>query len=226
MNFNMYSSGFGGIKSKLIIMFIEIILIYISYLILFGNGIALHQHNLNIHNEVKITLFLFNIITFLRFMFTLFVFLKRQIPLGEAFAVPLAFAIYYIGFPIIAIFNLHKFDYIDIIGVLLFLLGSFINTFSEFQRMLFKKNIKNKGKIYTKGLFTYVRHVNFLGDVIWVLGYSLVARGIVGYAIVILLLLFFIFFNIPKLEKHLLTKYKDDFKDWMKKSKRIIPGIY
>ena len=45
--------------------------------------------------------------------------------------------------------DLNLFDYL---GILLFALGSWMNT-SEHTRYLFKKDENNKGKLYTDGLF-------------------------------------------------------------------------
>jgi protein-S-isoprenylcysteine O-methyltransferase Ste14 len=38
--------------------------------------------------------------------------------------------------------------------------------------------------------------------------------------------LIFVFFIIPRLDKYLAEKYKDDFKEYAAKTKKLIPWIY
>ncbi|UCG54604.1 MAG: DUF1295 domain-containing protein [Dehalococcoidia bacterium] len=44
---------------------------------------------------------------------------------------------------------------LDIFGIIFFVFGSFINTYSEYQRYKWKQNPKNAGHLYTQGLFQY-----------------------------------------------------------------------
>jgi steroid 5-alpha reductase family enzyme len=53
---------------------------------------------------------------------------------------------------------------IDIVGIFLFLAGSYINTLEDYQRFAWKREIENKGRLYTKGLFKYSMHINYFGD--------------------------------------------------------------
>lgn len=71
-----------------------------------------------------------------------------------------------------------------IVGSALYVVGIFTETFSEWQRLQFKKNTANKGKVYTGGLFRFARHINYAGYTLWRAGYALAAGGWTWGAIV------------------------------------------
>lgn len=54
-------------------------------------------------------------------------------------------------------------ELIHIIGVVSFAVGSFLETGSEIQRAIFKRNPKNSGKLHTSGLFSFAQHINYTG---------------------------------------------------------------
>ena len=56
-------------------------------------------------------------------------------------------------------------------GLALYVLGSYLNTWSEVDRCLWKKDKRNKGKLYTKGLWRYSMHINYFGDVVLFTGW-------------------------------------------------------
>lgn len=71
-----------------------------------------------------------------------------------------------------------------LLGSALYVLGITTETFSEWQRLQFKKNPANKGKVYTGGLFGLARHINYTGYTLWRAGYALAAGGWTWGAIV------------------------------------------
>ena len=85
----------------------------------------------------------------------LFFLLKRKMPLEETISVPFAFSLYYIGFALLTINDSTPIHGVDFLGITLFIVGSFINTFSELQRHIWKQDPAHKGMLYTKGLFGY-----------------------------------------------------------------------
>ena len=60
----------------------------------------------------------------------------------------------------------------DWLSILLYLFGSWLNTRSEYTRFVWKKLAKNKGRLYTKGLFKYAMHINYTGDIILFIGFD------------------------------------------------------
>jgi protein-S-isoprenylcysteine O-methyltransferase Ste14 len=60
-------------------------------------------------------------------------------------------------------------------GIAVFVAGLAIETVAEHTRKQFKKNPKNKGKIDDTGLWSVVRHPNYLGYTLWRVGITLAA---------------------------------------------------
>jgi hypothetical protein len=66
-------------------------------------------------------------------VFSLFL-LKIKIPWEESFSVLIAFALYFIGFPLLVLNQAIPIDCIDYLAIIIFILGSSLNTISELQR--------------------------------------------------------------------------------------------
>jgi steroid 5-alpha reductase family enzyme len=59
------------------------------------------------------------------------------------------------------------------VGISLFSVGILTELISELQRKSFKDNPQNKGKLYTGGLFSLARHINYGGYTLWRTGLAL-----------------------------------------------------
>jgi len=162
----------------------------------------------------------------MRMTFMMLVLLKRHIPLEESLSVPLAFGIYYVGFPLLAANRPSPLDLLDVLGIALFVVGSVINSGAELQRHFWKAHPENAGKLYTGGLFRYAIHINYFGDVLWVTGYALVTHNLWSALIPAFLFVMFAAANIPKLDAYLRTKYGEAFVAYEGRTKRFIPGVY
>ena len=55
----------------------------------------------------------------------------------------------------------------------MFTVGLLTELISELQRKSFKDNPANQGKLYTKGLFSLARHINYGGYTLWRTGIAL-----------------------------------------------------
>jgi len=67
---------------------------------------------------------------------------------------------------------------VEIIGILLYLSGSYINTHSEYSRHVWKLKEENKGRLYTEGLFSLTMHINYFGDIVLFTGLALVTHSL------------------------------------------------
>jgi len=227
----LYGQESASIPQKIVIHLIEIVLLWLSYWILFGQGGDWIEQHLHIHNIAKASdrrtiVFAFNIITFLRLGFMMFFLLKRKIPWEESISVPFAFTMYYIGFPLFVLpvsIAVNEWDYFFIA---LYIAGCLLNTVSEILRKQWKKQPEHTGKIYTAGLFKYSRHINYFGDVMWVTAYALITRNVYAVAVPVFLFCFFAFYNAPKLDYYLKHKYGKQYDDYAKTTKMLIPFIY
>lgn len=228
---DLYANKGSALPQKLTITALELGFIALSYFILFGDGDAIISslfgwpvlENTPARRGIILA---FNLIILARMGVMMFVFLKRQIPWSEALSVPVAFAIYYVGFAILVLPNSAPLGTFDYVGIGIFALGCILNTVSEWQRHIFKSDPANKGKLFTGGLFAYSMHINFFGDVLWVLGYAMIAGHLFGYALPILLLSFFAFFNVPKLDDYLRARYGQPFENYETATKRLIPFVW
>jgi protein-S-isoprenylcysteine O-methyltransferase Ste14 len=90
-----------------------------------------------------------------------------------------------------------------VVGAALYAAGIFLEAGSETQRMLFKKDAKNKGKLYSSGLWSSSRHMNYFGYTLWRAGYAIAAGGWIWGAINVAWFSFdFITRGIPGLESY------------------------
>ena len=228
---DLYSQKGKSIPQKIVIITLELLLLGFSYWILFkgGGGKLLGwfgMENVNGVWERKVIIFSFSVIVFLRMGFMMLYLLKRKIPWEESFSVPFAFALYYVGFSLLVLPAHQSIDYVDYLGMLLFLAGSFINTYSELQRHFWKKLPEHKGKLYTEGLFRYAMHINVFGDLLWVSADAIITRNYYSVAIPLFLFCLFAFYNIPALDSYLKSRYGPQFDEYSARTKKFIPFIY
>jgi len=227
----LYGEHSKSISQKIVIHFIEVLLLWLSYWILFQAGGSWIEAKLHIHNATsglvrRRIIFIFNIVTFLRLAYMMFFLLKRKIPWEESITVPFAFSLYFIGYSLFVMPIAKLLDGVDILGILLFIIGGILNSGSEILRDQWKKKPENKGKIYTKGLFRYSRHINYFGDILWVTAYAIITRNLYAAGIPAFLFCFFAFYNAPKLDNYLKRKYGREYDDYAGKTKMLIPFIY
>lgn len=227
----LYGQQSKSIPQKIIVHLLEVLLLWLSFWILFQNGGTWIESIFHIHNSAewmdrRIIIFVFNIVTFVRLGFMMIVLLKRRIPWGESVSVPFAFALYYIGFSLFVLPTAKPIDILDYLAIILFIVGSVLNSGGEILRNKWKKDPENKGKIYTGGFFKYSRHINYFGDILWVTAYAIITRNWYAAIIPIFLFCFFAFYNAPKLDDYLKSKYGKDYDDYASKTKMLIPFIY
>ncbi|MBK5212465.1 MAG: DUF1295 domain-containing protein [Flavobacteriaceae bacterium] len=228
---DLYGQKSKSIPQKIVIHVIETLLLWLSYWILFQNGGDWFEQYLHIHNATenidrKIIIFTFNIIIFFRLAYMMIVLLKRKIPWEESVSVPFAFALYFIGYPLFVLPISAPIDGLDYFAIGLFIIGSVLNSGGEILRNKRKKKPENMGKIYTKGFFKYARHINYFGDILWVIAYALITKNVWSATIPVFLFCFFTFYNAPKLDKYLKEKYGSDYDIYARKTKMLIPFIY
>ena len=105
----------------------------------------------------------------------------------------------------------NSFSAFDVFGVCIWFAGFAFETIGDYQLMKYKKNLTNKGKIMTQGLWRYTRHPNYFGEVALWWGVYFIALSVPGGWATILgpitiTYLILKVSGIPLLEE----KYKDD----------------
>ena len=165
-------------------------------------------------------------IYFFRLLFTLFIFFQRKMYWGEAIVI--ANIMPWI-FPYIAYKSgdyIGTIGWMEIIGILLFLTGSYLNSASEYFRHSWKQKRENAGHIYTGGLFKYARHINYFGDIVLFTGMAMVAHQIQLLIIPISMAFFFVVILIPLKEDYLKDKYGNEYISYAASTKKLIPLIF
>ncbi|MBB3186247.1 DUF1295 domain-containing protein [Microbacter margulisiae] len=228
---DLYGQASKSIPQKVVIHLTEILLLWLSYWILFQSGGNWIENHLYIHNagggrERRVIIFIFNIVIFLRLAYMMIFLLKRKIPWEESISVPFAFALYFIGYSLFVLPFSQPIGDLDYFAIALFMVGCLLNSGGEILRDKWKKNPENKGKLYTEGFFKYSRHINYFGDILWVSAYALVTKNVWAITIPVFLFCFFAFYNAPKLDKHLKEKYGKQYDEYAKKATMLIPFIY
>lgn len=166
------------------------------------------------------------LIYFIRFTIGMFVFVQRKIGWFEGGLVSVLFFMMFYLFGVSAGSHPEPIGLIDVVGIFLFLVGSYINTLADYQRFAWKRKIENKGRLYTGGLFKYSMHVNYFGDAITYIGLALITLELLCLFVSMGIVVNFIVLQIPMLDKYLSKRYGNEFTEYAKVTKKFIPLIY
>jgi protein-S-isoprenylcysteine O-methyltransferase Ste14 len=69
-------------------------------------------------------------------------------------------------------------------------------------------------------------HINYFGDIVLFTGLAMVTHSLSILVIPLIMTVNFVFNIIPSLDRYLEKKYKDEFSDYAKTTKKVIPLIY
>ena len=166
------------------------------------------------------------VLLLLRMALTSLVLLPRRIQPPEAVAVGVWLAIIHLGTALAAMANPAPVGVTAIVGVVIFVAGSLLNTVSEHQRKRFKERPANRGRLYTKGLFRLAMHINYFGDIVWAIGLAMITGSIWAGAIPLLMTAMFVWVHIPRLDAHLAAGYGEEFERYRRSTKKLIPWLF
>ena len=186
----------------------------------------LNQYQMNGDLVRRVLIAFCLIIYFVRLQVTVWVFQKRKWTWLETITISVLMSFVLYAFASVGGNNKQVVGAVEIIGILLYLSGSYINTHSEYYRHVWKLKEENKGRLYTEGLFSLAMHINYFGDIVLFTGLAMITHSLSMLVIPLVMALNFVFFIIPSLDRYLEKKYKDEFKDYSKKTKKLIPMIY
>ena len=166
------------------------------------------------------------IIYFVRLQVTVWVFQKRKWTWLETITITVMMSFVLYAFAKVGGNNKQAVGVVEIIGILLYLSGSYINTHSEYYRHVWKLKEENRGRLYTEGLFSFSMHINYFGDIVLFTGFAMITHSLSMLVIPLIMAVNFVFNIIPSLDRYLEKKYKDEFRDYSRKTKKFIPLIY
>ncbi len=165
-------------------------------------------------------------IYFVRLLFTQFVFLRRAVSWSETGMIAPWILCIYLLLSFAGGTNPNPPGTASAAGVLLFLMGSWMNSHAEYARHNWKQLAENRGRLYTLGLFRYSRHPNYLGDLISFSGLCLIAGRWITVVVPLMMLCGFVFANIPMLDAHLHDHYGAAFDEYAGRTRKLIPFVY
>ncbi|KAJ7153513.1 hypothetical protein C8R43DRAFT_1002303 [Mycena crocata] len=112
-------------------------------------------------------------------------------------------------------------------GATVFAVGIVIETIAEESRKRFKKDPKNNRKIDDTGLWSVVRHPNYLGYTLWRTGITLATGSLSATALMAVLHIFGLYTTeIPGIASYMATKYGQQWTDYKRRvPSAMIPGI-
>jgi len=174
----------------------------------------------------RILVFACLFIYFIRVAGTILVFVKRKLLWTESLIISSIMPLVLLVFSRQGGSNPLSVGLVEVVGILIYLLGSYFNTCSEYQRQRFKSDPANRGRLFTSGLFSLARHINYFGDVLLFSGLALVTGRPGTLMIPLVMTLNFIFVLIPRKEAYLKGKYGGQFLDYSGRTKKIIPYVY
>ena len=166
------------------------------------------------------------IIYFARLQVTVWVFQKRKWTWLETITITVLMSFVLYAFAKAGGNNKQVVGVVEVIGILLYLSGSYINTHSEFYRHIWKLEEKNRGRLYTERLFRYAMHINYFGDIVLFTGFAMITHRFSMLVIPSIMTLNFVFIIIPSLDRYLEKKYGAEFRDYAQRTKKLIPWIY
>ena len=146
------------------------------------------------------------IIYVIRLQITVWIFQKRKWTWFETITITALMTIVLYAFASVGGSNKQVVGAVEVIGILLYLSGSYINTHSEYCRHLWKLKEKNKGRLYTEGLFSLAMHINYFGDIVLFTGLAMITHRLSMLVIPLIMALNFVFFIIPSLDRYLAKK--------------------
>ena len=163
---------------------------------------------------------------YIRILFTEFVFLKRGVSWNEVFSIVPWLLCIDLLLAILGGRNGSAPGAAVAAGGVLFVVGSWMNSYAEHARHEWKQRAENRGRLYTQGLFRISRHPNYLGDLVSFSGLCLISGAWITAVIPAIMLAGFVFVNIPALDSHLHDHYGASFDDYAARTARLIPFLY
>ncbi len=157
---------------------------------------------------------------------TLFVFVRRKIPWWEAAWGGGLIGCVLFFFLLRGLRAPQPLGPVDLLGILVYLAGSWIGTASERSRHLWKARPGNQGHLYTQGLFSYSRHVNYFGDLLVFGGCAILTRQPWAASVPLAMGLNFVLVIIPAHDAYLAARYGSEFDRYARRTSRLIPLLY
>ncbi|MCL5433067.1 MAG: isoprenylcysteine carboxylmethyltransferase family protein [Patescibacteria group bacterium] len=114
-------------------------------------------------------------------------------------------------------------------GVVLVILGTIIHDFALMTLGKFYGRtllIQTNHKLIIKGLYKFVRHPGYLGTILMIIGVGLSTGNVIILLFFLILVTSIYVLRIKKEEEMLFDKFGDEYKNYQKKTWRLVPYFY
>jgi protein-S-isoprenylcysteine O-methyltransferase Ste14 len=119
--------------------------------------------------------------------------------------------------------------FIPSFGILIMITGFYIRviaikTLKEYYTRTLK--IQSSQKVVDTGMYKYVRHPGYIGSILQWLGAGIASNNLIVLVLITITTFIVYHYRIQSEEKMLVEGLGDKYKDYMNRTKRLIPGIY
>lgn len=124
--------------------------------------------------------------------------------------------------------GVYRFGWLSLVGFVLFAPGLVIYLVARLTlgRLFSKMLIIVEGhELVTHGIYRHVRHPSYTGSILFWLGLPLVFNSLLGF-VVMLPLIILILLRIPVEEAMLIREFGEEYREYMKRTKKLIPFVY
>ena len=113
------------------------------------------------------------------------------------------------------------------VGLALFLFGTWLNVWSEWQRFVWKLDRRNQGHLYMTGLFGLARHINYTGEVVSFIGLSWVTGASWTLWVPVCMGAGMATFSVWEIEFYLAQRYRQEWQEYLVAVPYIlVPGLW
>lgn len=228
---SVYRDKSASVGSKTSLAAAHLLIVLVVLWMLFGGGIATAERMFGAGHSAgsalrRLVLAAAAILYFLRVLGTLFAFIKRKVPWSEVATIAVWVGIIEVLFAYFGGRNEAPVGFWTLIGGCLVLVGSGINTGSEWHRKVWKRRPESRGHLLTAGLWRYSRHVNYFGDLVLFTGWVMMTGQLFLLIIPVLMFGGFAFSNVPAQDRYLAERYGEEYAAYAGRTARLIPFIY
>lgn len=111
--------------------------------------------------------------------------------------------------------------------IMLFGLSIHIVAMSELRNYYFGHlELENSHKLVKSGVYSYIRHPGYFGDLILFFGFGLSTQNLLITILILLLFVPVYCYRIKSEEKMLFNRFKDEYTKYRLSTKRIIPFVF
>jgi len=123
---------------------------------------------------------------------------------------------------------IYRFDIVNLTGLVLLPVGSVLRvqarrTLGEYFSPVVR--ILPEHELIRHGIYKHIRHPGYLGELLLYFSVPLLLHSLYGFLVMVFLIPF-ILYRIRVEEQMLIEKFGDEYRDYMRKSKRFIPYVF